>query len=277
MGFDINHNRVVELQGGQDHTLECSPAELQQAQFYIVTVPTTVDNANRPDMPPLVKASTTVGRALKQGDEIIHESTVYPGATEEVCVPVLEQHSGLQYSFKENCPDLRNTKVVEIVRQLQAYNIQVDVYDSWIDIDEARAEYGLDCLPAAPAPGQYQAIFVAVGHHQLVEPAPTTLRPGAWPDRSGGVRRQRDPGQRQRRRSAVTQPMTHFKQEKSQLRPLPANLIVTDMVEFNDNPLREASLTLDQTLDCSDDFGTGCPRSPGQIRSIGSRSVLMGN
>jgi UDP-N-acetyl-D-galactosamine dehydrogenase len=118
IGFDINPRRIAELQGGQDHTLECSPQELaqarqlrysstptdlQQAQVYIVTVPTPVDSANRPDMSPLVKASTTVGKALKKGDVVIYESTVYPGATEEVCVPELEQHSGLKFNVDFFC------------------------------------------------------------------------------------------------------------------------------------------------------------------------------
>jgi len=363
IGFDINPARIAELQSGQDHTLECSTAELQQAthlryscnpqdlhqaQVFIVTVPTPVDTANRPDMTPLVKASTTVGLALKKGDAVIYESTVYPGATEEVCVPVLERESGLKFNqdffcgysperinpgdkehrlptikkvtsgstpavaeevdqiyrqiiiagthkassikvaeaakvientqrdvnialmnelslifhklgidtlevlqaagtkwnflpfrpglvgghcigvdpyylthkaqevgyhpevilagrrindgmarhvadetvklmlkksiavlnsrilvlgltFKENCPDLRNTKVVDIVHHLQAYHTQVDVYDPWIDVAEAQHEYGLACLPQAPTPGQYQAIIVAVGHQQFIQ------------------------------------------------------------------------------------------------------------
>jgi UDP-N-acetyl-D-galactosamine dehydrogenase len=361
LGFDINAKRVAELQSGQDHTLECSPAELKEAhylryshqiedlkdaQIYIVTVPTPVDQANRPDMTPLVKASETVGKVLKVGDVVIYESTVYPGATEEVCVPVLEKFSGLKFNvdffcgysperinpgdkehrlptikkvtsgstaavaeevdqlyqqiitagthkassikvaeaakvientqrdvnialmnelslifhklgidtlevlqaagtkwnflpfrpglvgghcigvdpyylthkaqevgyhpevilagrrindrmashvadetvklmlrknlpvlgskvlvlgltFKENCPDVRNTKVVDIVKALQGYNTQVDVYDPWIDVAEAEHEYGLKCLTSAPAPGQYAAIILAVGHHQF--------------------------------------------------------------------------------------------------------------
>jgi UDP-N-acetyl-D-galactosamine dehydrogenase len=361
LGFDINAKRVAELQSGQDHTLECSPAELKEAhhlryshhiddlkaaQIYIVTVPTPVDQANRPDMTPLIKASETVGKVLKPGDIVIYESTVYPGATEEVCVPVLEKFSGLKFNqdffcgysperinpgdkehrlptikkvtsgstaavaeevdqlykqiitagthkassikvaeaakvientqrdvnialmnelslifhkldidtlevlqaagtkwnflpfrpglvgghcigvdpyylthkaqevgyhpevilagrrindrmashvadetvklmlrknlpvlgskvlvlgltFKENCPDVRNTKVVDIVKALQGYNTQVDVYDPWIDVAEAKHEYGLKCLNTAPAPGQYAAIVLAVGHHQF--------------------------------------------------------------------------------------------------------------
>ena len=361
IGFDINPKRIAELQSGQDHTLECSPAELAQAQHlryscdlqdlklanvFIVTVPTPVDQANRPDMGPLVKASQTVGQVLKAGDIVIYESTVYPGATEEVCVPVLEKASGLKFNvdffcgysperinpgdkehrlptikkvtsgstsavaeevdqlyrqiitagthkassikvaeaakvientqrdvnialmnelslifhklgidtlevleaagtkwnflpfrpglvgghcigvdpyylthkaqevgyhpevilagrrindsmashvadetvklmlrkgvpvlgskvlvlgltFKENCPDVRNTKVVDIVKALRGYNTQVDIYDPWIDVADAQHEYGLACLTAAPAQGQYAAIVLAVGHHQF--------------------------------------------------------------------------------------------------------------
>jgi UDP-N-acetyl-D-galactosamine dehydrogenase len=363
IGFDINPERVTELTGGKDHTLECSrselaaakhlryasnSAELQEAQVYIVTVPTPVDQANRPDMRPLVGASQTVGKVLKKGDVVVYESTVYPGATEEVCVPVLERASGLKFNvdfycgysperinpgdkdhrlpsikkvtsgstpavadavnalyaqivtagthkascikvaeaakvientqrdlnialmnelslifhrlgidtlevlqaagtkwnflpfrpglvgghcigvdpyylthkaqevgyhpevilagrrindnmarhvadetvklmlrkglpvlgskvlvlgltFKENCPDVRNTKVVDIVRTLQDYNTKVDVYDPWIDTKDAEHEYGLKCLADLPPPGQYAAVVLAVGHRQFVE------------------------------------------------------------------------------------------------------------
>jgi UDP-N-acetyl-D-glucosamine/UDP-N-acetyl-D-galactosamine dehydrogenase len=363
IGFDINPKRVEELQRGADHTLECSGAELKQAthlrysantavleeaQIFIVTVPTPVDQANRPDMGPLVRASETVGKALKAGDIVVYESTVYPGATEEVCVPVLEKASGLTFNtdffcgysperinpgdkehrlpsikkvtsgstpevtdavndlyaqiitagthkassikiaeaakvientqrdvnialmnelslifnrlgidtlevlhaagtkwnflpfrpglvgghcigvdpyylthkaqevgyhpevilagrrindnmaqhvadetvklmlrkglpvlgskvlvlgltFKENCPDVRNTKVVEIVRTLRRYNTEVDVYDPWISVEEAEHEYGLRCLEKPPSPGKYAAIILAVGHRQFME------------------------------------------------------------------------------------------------------------
>lgn len=362
IGFDINSERVEELRSGKDHTLECSPEELtqasqlryscntqdlQQAEVFIVTVPTPVDQANRPDMMPLVKASETVGKVLKAGDIVIYESTVYPGATEEVCVPVLEKFSGLKFNrdffcgysperinpgdrehrlptikkvtsgstpvvaeevdciyrqiitagthkassikvaeaakvientqrdvnialmnelslifhklgidtlevlqaagtkwnflpfrpglvgghcigvdpyylthkaqevgyhpevilagrrindsmashvadetvklmlrknlpvldskvlvlgltFKENCPDVRNTKVVDIVKAMQGYSTQVDVYDPWIDVSEAEHEYGLRCLSEPPSPGQYAAIVLAVGHSQFI-------------------------------------------------------------------------------------------------------------
>ncbi|MBS0390154.1 MAG: Vi polysaccharide biosynthesis UDP-N-acetylglucosamine C-6 dehydrogenase TviB [Proteobacteria bacterium] len=363
LGFDINPARVAELQAGRDHTLECSgeqlraachlryshqPEDLKACQVFIVTVPTPVDQANRPDLTPLVKASQTVGTALKPGDVVIYESTVYPGATEEICVPELERRSGLRFNqdffcgysperinpgdkdhrlpsikkvtsgstpevasavdalyaqiitagthkassirvaeaakvientqrdinialmnelslifarlgidtlevlqaagtkwnflpfrpglvgghcigvdpyylthkaqevgyhpdvilagrrvndnmarhvadsavklmlrkgipvlgskvlvlgltFKENCPDLRNTKVVDMVHTLQGYNAQVDVYDPWIDTKEALHEYGLKCLSAMPEPGQYAAVILAVGHRQFVE------------------------------------------------------------------------------------------------------------
>ncbi|MEZ5665415.1 MAG: Vi polysaccharide biosynthesis UDP-N-acetylglucosamine C-6 dehydrogenase TviB [Burkholderiaceae bacterium] len=377
LGFDINASRITELQGGQDHTLECSPEELAEARHlrfsatasdlrscgvFIVTVPTPVDNANRPDMTPLVRASETVGKVLKRGDVVIYESTVYPGATEEVCVPVLEQHSGLRFNtdffcgysperinpgdkehrlplikkvtsgstpevatavdalyaqiitagthkassirvaeaakvientqrdlnialmnelslifhklgidthevlqaagtkwnflpfrpglvgghcigvdpyylthkaqqvgyhpevilagrrindgmgahvadetiklmlrkgipvlgarvlvlgltFKENCPDVRNTKVIDIIDTLRNYHVQVDVYDPWIDVAEAQHEYGLDCLPQPPDKGKYAAVILAVGHRQFAEAGEHAIkawgRPGA--------------------------------------------------------------------------------------------------
>ncbi|MDS4016042.1 MAG: Vi polysaccharide biosynthesis UDP-N-acetylglucosamine C-6 dehydrogenase TviB [Candidatus Accumulibacter sp.] len=113
VGFDINERRVDELRSGQDHTLEVSPEELAQAthlrytatlgdlrecNVFIVTVPTPIDEHKRPDLTPLVKASETIGQVLKKGDIVIYESTVYPGATEEDCVPVLEKVSGLRFN-----------------------------------------------------------------------------------------------------------------------------------------------------------------------------------
>jgi len=118
VGFDINPQRIAELQAGKDRTLECSPTQLKAAsqlsythqldgikscQIFIVTVPTPVDTANRPNMTPLVKASQTVGQVLKKGDIVVYESTVYPGATEEVCVPLLEQTSGLKFNVDFFC------------------------------------------------------------------------------------------------------------------------------------------------------------------------------
>lgn len=113
IGFDINTKRVAELQAGQDHTLEVEPVELKQAKqlsfttdaqslkvcdIFIVTVPTPIDAHKRPDLTPLIKASETIGKVLKKGDIVIYESTVYPGATEEECVPVLERTSGLVFN-----------------------------------------------------------------------------------------------------------------------------------------------------------------------------------
>ncbi|MGB5062675.1 MAG: Vi polysaccharide biosynthesis UDP-N-acetylglucosamine C-6 dehydrogenase TviB [Candidatus Competibacter sp.] len=113
IGLDINTARIRELQAGSDSTLEVTPAELRLARrllytdrtedlancnVYIVTVPTPVDDYKRPDFGPLIGASTTVGRLLKPGDVAIYESTVYPGATEEVCVPILERESGLRFN-----------------------------------------------------------------------------------------------------------------------------------------------------------------------------------
>ncbi len=110
IGFDIDSGRVEELRSGRDRTLEVDaidlghktlsyasePAALQQADFFIVTVPTPIDAANRPDLGAMLSASRTVGGALKKSDIVVYESTVYPGAVEEDCVPVLEQVSGLK-------------------------------------------------------------------------------------------------------------------------------------------------------------------------------------
>lgn len=113
VGFDINAKRISELREGVDFTREVSREELASAsglsftdnldgirdcQIYIVTVPTPIDAFKKPDLTPLVKASETVGKVLKKGDIVIYESTVYPGATEEVCVPVLEKMSGLRFN-----------------------------------------------------------------------------------------------------------------------------------------------------------------------------------
>lgn len=118
IGFDINADRIAELRAGRDHTREvppeelaearhltltADPAELRAATIFIVTVPTPIDAHKRPDLTPLLKASETVGRALKKGDIVIYESTVYPGATEEDCVPVLERVSGLTYNVDFFC------------------------------------------------------------------------------------------------------------------------------------------------------------------------------
>jgi UDP-N-acetyl-D-galactosamine dehydrogenase len=363
VGFDINHKRIDQLKEGRDVTQETEPEELQAATHlsfstnsddlracncFIITVPTPIDTYKHPDLGPLIKASETVSKVLKTGDIVIYESTVYPGCTEEDCVPVLEKFSGLKFNqdffcgysperinpgdkthrlpniqkitsgstpevadlvdqiyrqiikagthkassikvaeaakvientqrdvnialinelalifnkmgidtedvlqaagskwnflpfrpglvgghcigvdpyylthkaqevgyhpevilagrrindrmashvadetvklmlrkgfpvlgskvlvlgltFKENCPDLRNTKVVDIVKTLSDYNTQVEVYDPWIDVQEAEHEYGLKCLKHAPAQGQYAAIILAVGHHQFIE------------------------------------------------------------------------------------------------------------
>lgn len=361
LGFDINAQRISELQAGHDRTLETTEAELAQAthlhytldaaelngcNVFIVTVPTPVDQDKRPDFTPLIKASETVGRALTVGDVVIYESTVYPGATEEICVPVLECASGfkfntdftvgysperinpgdklrrlttipkvtsgstpvtadfvdelyntiitagthkasslkvaeaskvientqrdanialmnefalifhrlgidthevlaaagtkwnflpfkpglvgghcigvdpyyliqkaqsvgyypdillacrrindamgqhvaasvvkllirkghavakarvlvLGFTFKENCPDLRNTRVIDLVHELQAFDTQVDIYDPHADTTEAQHEYGVKLLPSLPAPGQYDALIVAVAHDEF--------------------------------------------------------------------------------------------------------------
>lgn len=360
LGFDINIDRIQELISGIDNTLEVESRDLAEARFlrfsseahelegcnfYIVTVPTPIDNFKKPDLSPLISASKIIGENLSVGDIVVYESTVYPGATEEICVPVLEEASGLVYnkefyvgysperinpgdkkhrlqnivkvtsgslpkianlvdelykqivtagthkaesisvaeaskvientqrdvnialinelsiifnklgidteavlkaastkwnflpfkpglvgghcigvdpyylthkaesigyhpeiilagrrlndsmgayvatqllktmsrkriavfdskililgfSFKEDCPDLRNTKIVDIVRELEGFNAAVDVYDPWIDIDEAKAEYGITPV-TRPDIGVYDAVIIAVAHRQF--------------------------------------------------------------------------------------------------------------
>ena len=113
VGYDINPHRIDELKAGVDRTLETTKEELAAAQYlsfttnlddlrkcncYIVTVPTPIDQHKRPDLTPLIEASESVGRMLKKGDIVIYESTVYPGCTEEDCVPVLEKYSSLKFN-----------------------------------------------------------------------------------------------------------------------------------------------------------------------------------
>lgn len=118
IGYDINKERISELKQGFDRTREVSPAELKdsvqltftseshglnQVNYFIVTVPTPVDDSKKPDLRPLISASKTVGSVLKKGDIVIYESTVYPGCTEEICVPVLEEFSGLKFNIDFFC------------------------------------------------------------------------------------------------------------------------------------------------------------------------------
>lgn len=378
LGFDIDPVRIAHLQSGIDSTLEVSKEALAQAshlaftsqandlsqcQIFVVTVPTPVDKAKRPDMTALIRASEMVGKVMPQGALVIFESTVYPGATEEVCAPVLERCSGKKFNqdfycgysperinpgdknhrlpsilkvtsgstpeaaeavdalyrqiitagtfkassirvaeaakvientqrdvnialmnelslifnrlgldtlevleaagtkwnfmpfrpglvgghcigvdpyylthkaqevgyhpevilagrrindsmaahvaeqvikmllnkrfdllqskvlvlgltFKENCPDLRNTKVVDLVRALQSFNTHVDVFDPWIDVREAQDEYGLKCLNVLPTNADYAAVILAVPHQQLLSLGGAGMRVLARP---GGV------------------------------------------------------------------------------------------
>ncbi|WP_101676245.1 Vi polysaccharide biosynthesis UDP-N-acetylglucosamine C-6 dehydrogenase TviB [Alloalcanivorax mobilis] len=369
VGFDINPGRIKALQAGFDATREVSaeelkesaqlsfsadPAALEGCNVYIVTVPTPIDEHRRPDLTPLIKASEAIGKTLKKGDIVIYESTVYPGATEEDCVPVLERVSGLTFNqdffagysperinpgdkehrvttikkvtagstpeiadtvndlyasiitagthkassikvaeaakvientqrdlnialvnelsmifgrmgidtqevleaagtkwnflpfrpglvgghcigvdpyylthkaqqigyhpevilsgrrindgmgrfvasqlvkamldrciqingarvlimgltFKENCPDLRNTRVVDVVRELEEYNVRVDVYDPWIDADEAHHEYGIQPIES-PQVAEYDGIVLAVAHDQFKQMGGPAIR-----------------------------------------------------------------------------------------------------
>jgi UDP-N-acetyl-D-glucosamine/UDP-N-acetyl-D-galactosamine dehydrogenase len=370
LGFDINPTRIAELSSGRDGTLEVEPTELAEAinlqftssvedlrscQIFIVTVPTPIDRAKRPDLTPLLKASESVGKTMPDGAIVIFESTVYPGATEEACVPVLEKFSGKVFNkdffcgysperinpgdkahrlptikkvtsgstpevavavdrlygsiitagthmassikvaeaakvientqrdlnialmnelavifhklgidtsevleaagtkwnflpfrpglvgghcigidpyyltfkaqevgynpevvlagrrindsmgnyvaeqvvklmlqkgisvlhskilvmgltFKENCPDLRNSKVVDVISGLKEYRADVEIYDPWVDPHQALEEYGLECLTTPPEAGAYDAVVLAVGHREFMDIGPMKIR-----------------------------------------------------------------------------------------------------
>lgn len=157
IGFDINESRLQELRAGQDRTNEIASDELAQTQieftsktdvlaradFHIVAVPTPIDDAHQPDLTPVLKASETVGKALKQGDIVVYESTVYPGVTEDICVPILERVSGLKcgidftvgYSPERINPGDKEhtfTKIKKVVSGQDATTLEIvaDVYSS---------------------------------------------------------------------------------------------------------------------------------------------------
>jgi UDP-N-acetyl-D-galactosamine dehydrogenase len=153
-GFDISKRRIKELSEGHDATLELSQSELLdtpslnftsdigqigECNVYIVTVPTPIDRYNKPDLTPLISASETVSTILKKGDIVIYESTVYPGATEEVCVPILEEHSGLTlnqdffvgYSPERINPGDKEHKLSSIVKVTSGSNsVAADFIDN---------------------------------------------------------------------------------------------------------------------------------------------------
>ena len=131
VGFDIDQSRIEELRNGHDRTLELSEEQVKEAitngmeftnrledikdcNIYIVTVPTPIDEHKTPDLTPLKKASETIGKVLKKGDIVIYESTVYPGATEEVCVPILEKVSGLKYISTETLKTINQQPETEV-------------------------------------------------------------------------------------------------------------------------------------------------------------------
>ncbi len=157
IGFDLNQGRIEELKKGHDRTLEvededladtdilftCDPADLKNADFHIVAVPTPINHANQPDLRPMLSASKTIGQQLKKGDIVVFESTVYPGATEEDCVPILEAESGLVcgtdftvgYSPERINPGDKEhtfTKITKVVSGQDAETLEIvaDVYSS---------------------------------------------------------------------------------------------------------------------------------------------------
>jgi UDP-N-acetyl-D-galactosamine dehydrogenase len=166
IGFEIDPERVQELRSGHDRTLEVTPADLKQAtlrfenepssltgaDFYIVTVPTPIDGARRPDLGAILSASDTVGKVIKRGDIVVYESTVYPGAIEEECLPILEKRSGLTggrdftvgYSPERINPGDKQHRLETIVKVVSAQDartldIVADVYGSVVKAGIHRA------------------------------------------------------------------------------------------------------------------------------------------
>ncbi len=166
IGFDIDADKVDLLRNSQDPSGEMEPAEfdgkdilfttdpehLKEADFFIVSVPTPIDESRQPDLHPLLKASELVGRVLKKGDHVVYESTVYPGCTEEECIPLLEKHSGLTYKtdFKVgysperiNPGDTRNTlrNIVKVVSGCDAEALEriAEFYERVVDAGVFRA------------------------------------------------------------------------------------------------------------------------------------------
>src|SRR5581483_3301001 len=166
IGFDIDPERVSELRSGHDRTREVSPEELKTAalrvtnnpqdlaaaDFFIITVPTPIDAARRPDLGPMLAASRMVGAVLKRGDIVVYESTVYPGAVEETCLPVLERHSGMKggtdfavgYSPERINPGDKAHRFEAIVKVVSAQDertleILADVYGSVVKAGIHRA------------------------------------------------------------------------------------------------------------------------------------------
>ncbi|WP_416695860.1 Vi polysaccharide biosynthesis UDP-N-acetylglucosamine C-6 dehydrogenase TviB [Candidatus Pseudothioglobus sp. Uisw_050_01] len=150
IGFDINKNRLIDLKNGFDSTLEITSQELNEASYlsftskldeikaceiYIITVPTPIDSDKNPDLAPLKKASQSIGVILKKGDIVIYESTVYPGATEEVCVPLLEKYSGLKFNKDFYCgysperinPGDKNHRLADIKKVTSGSNKEVSI------------------------------------------------------------------------------------------------------------------------------------------------------
>ena len=167
VGFDINRSKIEELRSGTDRTGEISQKELESAplhftsdisdlkdcNFFVVAVPTPVDEANIPDLTPVMKASETVGQALKPGDIIVYESTVYPGVTEEVCSPILEKISGLKsgidfklgYSPERINPGDKDRTLSKIIKVVSAQDEEsldrvAEVYGAIIDAGVYRAQ-----------------------------------------------------------------------------------------------------------------------------------------
>lgn len=131
----------------------------------LVAVPTPVGAAHVPDLGPLIRASRVIGEQMRAGATIVYEATVYPGTTEEVCIPELERAAAKR--FKENCADLRNSKVADVVHELRGFGVEVHVHDPEADPVEAECAYGISLMEWSDLP-RADALVMAVPHRSLL-------------------------------------------------------------------------------------------------------------
>lgn len=200
IGFNHNEYRIQQYKSGIDPTNEVGneviskatvdftsdEKRLAEAKFIIVAVLTPVKDDNNPDLGPVENASRIIGRNMVPGTIVVYESTVYPGVTEDICIPILEKESRLKcgvdfkigYSLErinpgdrvhitlKKCPDTRNSKVNDIIKRLEEYDIVPLVTDPWADPEIAKHEYGVDLIPFDEV-RDADCIIVAVGHKEF--------------------------------------------------------------------------------------------------------------
>jgi len=161
-GIDPSNELTAEAFKNSDITFTSDVADLKDASFHIIAVPTPTNRNNLPDLSSILKASEAVGKVLKNGDYVVYESTVYPGCTEDDCIPVLV----MGITFKEDVTDIRNSKVVDVISELNDFKINVDIIDPGAGKEEVKEEYDIE-LKDQPT-GKYDAVILAVNHSEYL-------------------------------------------------------------------------------------------------------------